>query len=120
MPREEIERFLLPRPLLEHLRRRLDEVTRDARAREGRELRLAEQVMDDVTELVEEGDRVLVAHERGRGAARLRKVALDGADRYQPRTVRHLHGVADAEHGGVLVLAVARVEIEVEAAEHLA
>ena len=61
---------------------------------ERRELRLAEEVVDHVAELVEERDRVLVAHQRRRGAARLREVALDRRDRHRGASRRGIFAVS--------------------------
>lgn len=61
---EKGERLLLPAPVLENLRRQLDEVPGDAGPREGLDLDLAKQVMEQMAELVEDG-RDLVVREQG-------------------------------------------------------
>ena len=68
-----------------HLRRRLDEVARDARAVKPGELRLGAQAVERVAHLVEEGDDVIVLHERGPGWGGLGEVR-DHWEREQQRT----------------------------------
>jgi hypothetical protein len=58
--REDVEHLARPGPLLEHLRRRLDEVAHRVGARVARELGAREQVVEHVAELVEEGHHLLV------------------------------------------------------------
>ena len=54
----------VPRPLLEHLARRLDEVPLGGDAGEAEPLALpAEDVVDEVAELVEQGDDLVVLHQ---------------------------------------------------------
>ena len=58
---EDGEGLFLPAPVLEDLRRQLDEIPSDAHAGEGFDLDLAEEVMEQVTKLVEDrGDFVVI------------------------------------------------------------
>ena len=57
--REPLEHVRLPGPVLHDLRRRLDEVSLDARAREPHQLGFRQRLMEDVAELVEQGEDLL-------------------------------------------------------------
>ncbi len=102
----------VPGPLLEHLARRLDEVPLGRDAGEAHPLGAAgEDVVHEVAELVEERHDLVVLHAGPRlklqtstPSAQLR--AGDAADEVELRRV--------------LVLAVARVQVEVDAADALA
>ena len=98
----------VPRPLLEHLARRLDEVPLGGDAGEPHPLlAAAEDVVDQVAELVEQGDDVVVLHQSAREVAdehALGQLAVGDA----PDQV---------ELGGVLELALARVQVEVDPAD---
>ncbi len=96
----------VPCPLLEHLARRLDEVPlgRDAGEPEPASLS-AQDVVHQVAELVEEGDDLVVLHQAAGEVAHqhaLRQLALA-----QPGD--------HVELGGVLELALAGVQVEVDA-----
>ena len=82
------ENLRLEAPVLEHLRRRLDEVARDRRPVEPRETRLAEQPVEDVAHLVEEGHDVVVPHQRGLRGRRLREVRDHRRERVRACPVR--------------------------------
>ena len=104
-----------PRPLLEHLRRRLDEVPlgRDAALRDPA-LVAAEHVVHEVAELVEHRDDVVVLHQRAAarptGRGKLHTSTPSGS--CTPRDA-----VLERELRRVLVLALARMHVEVDPAE---
>jgi len=50
-------------PVLQHLRGRLHKVTGNARPVEARELRMAQQAVEDVAHFVEECNNIVVAHQ---------------------------------------------------------
>ncbi|AUX44084.1 uncharacterized protein SOCE26_055440 [Sorangium cellulosum] len=117
--REQVEHLARPRPLLEHLARRLDEVAHGRGPRVGGQLRAREEVVQHVPELVEEGHHVLVGHER-RLRPGLREVALERRDRRLPRPVVEPLRRPHREHRRVFVLVGPAVEVEVELPDHLA
>ena len=99
----------VPRPLLEHLRRRLDEVPLRRHAGEPRPLlAAAEDVVHEVPELVEQRHDVVVLHQPAREVADQHALgqlpAGDAGDEVELRRV--------------LELALARVQVEIDAAEH--
>ena len=113
MPAEPLQDARVPAPLLEHLRGRLDEVPLGADARDPRPPGPAsEQVVQEMPELVEEGHHLAVLEQRSwpREIADQRRLGEP-----LPRLPR-LQG----ELRRVLVLAVPRMEVEVEAPDHLA
>ena len=59
--RERIEHFLVPDPVLQHLRGRFDEIRRDVRAGETRILGVRHDGVEGVAEFVEERFDVLVS-----------------------------------------------------------
>ena len=101
----------VPGPLLEHLARRLDEVPLGRDAREAHPLGAAgEHVVHEVPELVEERDDLVV----------LQQAAVEVADEHALGELRAGDAAHEVELGRVLVLAVARVQVEVDAADALA
>ena len=104
-----------PDPVLEHLRRRLDEVAspcacrRSAGARRGRQ-----RLVEDVAELVEERLDLGVAQQRGLRRGRLREVGDDRADRRLVAAVRQRAAADEREGGGVAVLVRPREEVHEE------
>src|SRR5205823_4735291 len=100
-------------PFLEHLRGRLDEVPFGAHAGDPRPPgAAAEQVVQEVPELVEERHHLAVLEQR----AWAREIANQGGLGKPLSRLPRLQG----ELRGVLVFAVARMEVEVEAPDHLA
>ena len=109
--REAAQHLGVPRPLLEHLARRLDEVPLGRDAGEAGPLAVAaEHVVHQVPELVEQRHHVVVLHQPAREVADQRALGqLPAGD-----------AVGERELRGVLVLALARVQVEVDPAEALA
>ena len=83
---ERIEHGLVPDPVFEHLRRRLDKVTRHARASEAAEFRAGQNTVQRVAKLMEQRLDVVVREQRGLVFARSREIA-------------------DERHGGPLIVA---------------
>src|SRR5207302_4856200 len=112
VPRERPQDRGVPAPFFQHLRGCLHEVPLGAHAGEASPARApAEEVVEEVAELVEEGDYLAVLQE----LARPREVADQSRLR---KLLPRLPGL-QRELRRVLVFAFAREEIEVEAA-HLA
>ena len=108
--REQRQRFLAAGPLLEHLRRRLDEVALDRGAALGDVVGLREDPVQDVAELVHQRLELVVVE----------ALAVEVGDQRRERRAARQHArAADRERGGVVVLAFARVEIQVEAGHEL-
>jgi len=110
-----LEHLGLPTPVLERLTRRLDEIARDRRAVEARELDARKDTMKDVVHLVEGRCHFIVAHERGAVGRWLREVGDHGRERVCA-AVRFLRGSVAGEEwpdGGVQVLGIAREEVQV-------
>ena len=78
--REEVERLPLPGPVLEDLRREFDEVPGDAHAGERLHLDLAEHVVQEVSELVEDRRDLVVGEQRLAAADGRREVAAHQAE----------------------------------------
>ena len=101
----------VPRPLLQHLAGRLDEVPLGGHAGEPQPLPLpAEHVVDEVAELVEQGDDLVVLHQAAGEVAHQHALGQLAAG----------DALDHVELGGVLELALAGVEVEVDAADPLA
>jgi hypothetical protein len=115
--RERGQHLGAPHPLLEHLRRRLHEIVLGADAAGPDPAVVAgEHVVQQVAELVEERVDVVVLAQPG--IARL--AAGEVADQRRLRDLAALDAGADVELRGMVVLVVARVHVEVEAAGELA
>jgi len=82
-----LEHLRFPTPILQHLRRRLDEVTRDTCAVEPRVLGFAEEAMEDMSHLMEESNNVIVAHEGGLLWSGFGKVGNHGSQRVAARPI---------------------------------
>ena len=115
MTREPGQRVVAPRPLLEHLRRRLHEIPLGRGARDGLPLPLpSEDGVQQMAELVEEGHHVAVLHE----ARIARLAAREIADQARFRDLNARDAVPDSEIRRVVVLPRPRVEVQVEPADH--
>lgn len=75
-----LEDLGLPAPVLQHLRGRFDKVAGDGGAVEPGVLGLAEEAVEDVAHLVEEGDDVVVPHEGGLVGSGLREIGDHGGE----------------------------------------
>ena len=104
MARHDLENLRLEAPVLEHLRRRLHKVARDARPVEARELGPAQQPVEDVAHLVEERYDVVVAHERWFGRGGLGQVCDHGREGIAARAVIPIVTGEEGPHGSVRVL----------------
>jgi hypothetical protein len=74
MSRHHFEGLLLPAPIFEHLTRRLDEISLHSGSGEARRIGPCADVVDDVPELVEEGDHLVVVEQGGLRGSRLCKI----------------------------------------------
>src|SRR5450432_4357922 len=94
---EERERLLAARPLLEHLRRRLDEVALHARSRLRVVVDARQHAMQHVPELVHEGLELVV----------VQALAVEvGDERGERRASREAARAADRKRRGMVVLAL--------------
>src|SRR5262249_15941535 len=102
---EELERLLAARPLLEHLRRRLDEITLHAGPGLGVVVRLGEHVVQHGPEFVDQRLELVV----------VQALAVEvGDERGERRALRDTAHAADGERGRMVVFALAREEVQVE------
>ena len=102
---------------LEHLRGRLDEVAFDIEAAlAGPSALAAEDVMHQVAELVEEGDHLAVLHEAGIAG----RAAGEVAHQHAFRKLAAADAGNDGRAGEPLVLALAGMHVEIDAAEQFA
>ena len=97
MPCEQVQRFALPTPVLHDLRRQLDEIPSDACARQAPHFHAAQQMMQEMAELVENRldfamgqQRRFAIHGRGQIAADQSEVGaagggIAGDERVHPR-----------------------------------
>ena len=117
---EGVEHGLVPNPVLEHLRRRLDEVTRHACAGETCEPRLRENAVQRVAELVKQCLDVVVREQRRLVLAGRGEVADQRDGGPLVGAVRQAFAGDQREHREVVVLAVTREHVEVQRAERVA
>jgi hypothetical protein len=103
--------------LLQHLRGGLDEIALDAEASLTGPLALAaEDVVHEVAELVEEGDDFVVLHEAGVASRATGEVT----DQHSLGNLTASDAGNDGRGGEPLVLALARMHVEIDAAKELA
>src|SRR5215831_1065757 len=108
------EHAVVVEELLEHLRGRLDEISFDVEGRFARVGILAtDEVMHEVAELVQEDHDVPVLHE-SRVARRATREVADQGSLWQLPPV---HTEGERLRGEPLVLALARMHVEVDASE---
>ena len=79
VPREQVQRLALPAPVLHDLAGQLDEIPRHVGAGQRADFHAAQQVVQQVAELVEDGLHFAMRQQRGLAAHRRRQVAADQA-----------------------------------------
>lgn len=104
MARHLLKDLGLPAPILQHLRRRFDEIASDGGAVEPGVLGLAEEAMEDVAHLMEEGDDVVVSHESGLVRSGLSEVGDHRGEGVGARTVFLGVAAKQGPDGGMRVL----------------
>src|SRR6185437_7163186 len=104
VPCEPVEYGWLPAPVLQHLRRRLDEVALGRGATEAGALGRRQRLMEDVPEFMEERHHLGVAQKRRLRRRRLRKVRDYCADGFLVRAICESAAPAQCECGSVAVL----------------
>ena len=113
VPREQIERLPLPAPVLHDLRRQLDEVPRDVGARQAAHFHAAQQMMQQVSELVEDGLHFAMGQQRRLAvrpaASDCRRSGPDAAESVwrRPPVIKRIHP-------GAAALVLARKPVGVE------
>ena len=114
MAGEYVEGFTLPAPVLHDLRRELDEIPGDVRAREAPHRHPRQQVVHQVAELVKEGLHFAMGEKRGLASHRRRDVrAKEAQMRFRG------HACQEPLHPRATPLALAREDIDVERTRHL-
>ena len=88
MAGKKIEALPLPAPVLHDLRRQLDKIPRDIGPIEGLDLNLAQEVMDQVTELMKDGLDLTMSQECRVTAARRSHVSTHQAQMRHPDSRR--------------------------------
>ena len=117
---EDGEGLFLPTPVLENLRRQLDEIPGDADAGEGFDFDLAEEVVKQVTEFVEDrGDLVVIEQRLLAGDGR-REVAAHQAEVRSERTIGTRAAGAEEIHPSPSPLRFTREPVGVERAQQTA
>ena len=117
VPREGLQQLFVAEELFEHLRGHLDEVALGGKAGEAGPLGVAaEDGVHQVAELVEESDDVGVLQQAGVAGVAAGEVADQRGLRQRAAT----DAGDDGRGGEPLVLAFARVHVEIEAADELA
>src|SRR5437762_4680488 len=118
--RKRIEHFLVPDPILQHLRWRFYEIPRHMRSGETAVLRASDNRMKRVTEFVEQSFDFLVCHQRRLVRCRRRKIAKQGDSWPLVFSVRQQFASDDFELGEVIEFSFARKHIEIKHPERLA
>ncbi len=114
MPREQIQRLALPAPVLHDLRGQLDEIPGHAGARQAAHLHAAQQMMQQVAELVKDGLHFAMRQQRGLAVHGRRQIAADQA---QMRLALGRVAGDQRVHPGAAALVFARKPVGVEGAE---
>ena len=117
---ETVEHFFVPDPVLQHLRRRFDEITGDMCSGKAAMPRTGCDFVQDVAEFVEQRFHVGMGHERRLVCARRRKIAKQRRNRTLILAVRQLFATDDRKLGEVIKFSFAREHIEIKHAERFA
>ena len=118
--REAVQHPLVPRPVLQHLRRGLHEVARHARAREARVFRPGQNRVHAMPELVENRHHLVMRQQRRLVRLRRREVADQRAHRALVQAVRTQLALGDAKLREVIVFALTRKHVQIEQPQRLA
>src|SRR5258708_13820012 len=118
--RKRVEHFLVPDPVLQHLRRRLHEITRHMRSGKTAVLRASDNRVQSVTEFVEQSLDLLVRHQRRLVSCRRRKVAKQGDSWSLVFSIRQQFAADDFELCEVIEFSFARKHIEIKHPERFA
>src|SRR5437899_13054831 len=105
---EGVEHLFVPGPVWQHLRGRLDEITRHMRPGEAAVPRASNNRMQAVAELVKQRFHILVRHEGWFVRARWREVAKQSDSRPLVFSVRYHFATDNFELGDVLIFSFAR------------
>ena len=114
---EDGEGLFLPAPVLQDLRRQLDEIPGDAHAGEGFHFDFTEEVMEQMTKFVEDRGDLVVIEQGLLAGDRRREVAAHQAEVRSERAVRTRSAGAEEVHPGSSPLRFAREPISVERAQ---